>query len=335
MGQGGFPKMPEIKLPRISGKLVLAVIGVVVLLVGLFTSFYTVGSDETAVIQRFGAYIGTADQGLHFKLPFFIDNATNVKTTFTYQEEFGFRTVKGDVQSEFTTNGEELESERQSLTGDLYVVAVEWYLNFKVLDPYNYLFKVKDVEGTLRAASEAAIKEIVGDYTVDQVITSKREDIAEMAMIKTQEIMDSYFGEDTIFVERINLRNVNPPTKAVQAAFKDVTTSMQKMERMIEEAEREYNAAIDREQGEKDKKIRQAEGQRQYRINVANGEAEQFKKILKEYRTSPQVTRQRLYLETLSEILPTLGRKIIVDDNLEGLIQLLNLQEGLSRGGTQ
>ena len=328
MGEGGFPKMPEIRLPKLNARLILLIILGIVVLIGLFTSFYTVGPDEKAVILRLGKFIGIADQGLHFKLPLFIDNVTNVKTTFVYKQEFGFRTSKADVQSEFVTTGEELEREKLSLTGDLNVVAVEWVMQYTVNNPYKYLFKVRDIDGTLRVVSEAAIKEVLGDYTIDEVITSERVNIASQAKTKTQEILDSY--DTGITVEDVTLRNVNPPTPEVQDAFEAVNRAEQNRDELIKKAEKEYFATIPKEEGLKQQRIDRALGTKQSRINVANGEATQFNTILEEYKTSPDVSRQRLYLEAWTEILPKLGRKIIVDGDLRGLVQLLNLQE---RGG--
>ncbi len=333
MATGGRYQMPEIRLPKIDARLVILIIIGIIILFGAFTSFYTVAPDEVGVIQRFGKYIGTVDQGLHFKIPFLIDNVTNVKTTFVYKQEFGFRTVEAGVQSEFVTTGESMESERLSLTGDLNVVAVEWVMQYTIADPYKFLFRIRDVEGTIRAVSEAAVKEVLGDFTVDEVITIEREEIAAKAKIKTQEFLDSY--ESGINVVDVKLRNVNPPTREVQDAFEAVNRAEQRREELIKKAEAEYNATIPRERGLAQQKIEQALGQKQYRINVAQGEAEQFNLVREQYSRAPEVTRRRLYLEAWNEILPRLGRKIIIDGDLSGLIQLLNLQEGLQRGGSQ
>jgi len=333
MGGGGYPNFPQFRMPNINPQLILLVVVGLVILVGLFTSFYTVAADEVGVIQRLGKYIGTSDQGLHFKIPFFIDNVTNVKTTFVYKQEFGFRTAKAGVQSEFVTTGEVLESERLSLTGDLNVVAVEWVMQYNILDAYKYLFKVRDTEGTIRAASETAIKEVLGDFTVDEVITTAREEVASKAKRKTQQLLDNY--EIGVNVVDVKLRNVNPPTPAVQDAFEEVNRAEQRRDELINNAEAEYNATIPRARGLAQQRIEQAEGAKRARINVALGEADQFMKILQAYNKAPEVTRQRLYLETWNEILPKFGRKIIVDGSLKSLIQLLNLQDALNQGGAQ
>jgi membrane protease subunit HflK len=319
MGGGGYPNFPDIRLPKLNPQLImLAVIGVVIL-VGLATSFYTVAPDEVGVIQRFGKFIGTADQGLHFKLPFFIDNVTNVKTTFVYKQEFGFRTARAGVQSEFVTTGEALEAERLSLTGELNVVAVEW------------VFKVRDPEGTIRAASETAIKEVLGDFTVDEVITTAREEVAAKAKLSTQDLLDNY--EIGVNVVDVKLRNVNPPTREVQDAFEEVNRAEQRRDELINNAEAEYNATIPRARGLAQQRIEQAMGTKQARINVAQGEADQFELIRREFNKAREITRQRLYLEAWGDILPKLGKKIIVDGDLKGLMQLLNLQEAVKEGG--
>ena len=333
MGGGAYPNFPQIRMPQINPQIVILVVIGIVILLGLFTSFYTVAPDEVGVIQRLGAYIGTADQGLHFKLPFFIDNVTNVKTTFVYKQEFGFRTSRAGVQSEFVTTGEGLESERLSLTGDLNVVAVEWVMQYTIVDAYKYLFKVWDPEGTIRATSETAVKEVLGDYTVDEVITTKREEVAVKARTKTQELLDNF--EVGVSVVDVKLRNVNPPTREVQDAFEEVNRAEQRRDELIKQAEAEYNATIPRARGLAQQRIEQALGSKQARINVAQGEADQFTEIRREYSRARDVTRQRLYLETLAEILPKVGRKIIVDGNLEGLVQLLNLQDAIKEGGAR
>jgi membrane protease subunit HflK len=331
MGGGGYPNFPDIRLPKLNPQLImLAVIGVVIL-VGLATSFYTVAPDEVGVIQRFGKFIGTADQGLHFKLPFFIDNVTNVKTTFVYKQEFGFRTARAGVQSEFVTTGEALEAERLSLTGELNVVAVEWVMQYTVADAYKYLFKVRDPEGTIRAASETAIKEVLGDFTVDEVITTAREEVAAKAKLSTQDLLDNY--EIGVNVVDVKLRNVNPPTREVQDAFEEVNRAEQRRDELINNAEAEYNATIPRARGLAQQRIEQAMGTKQARINVAQGEADQFELIRREFNKAREITRQRLYLEAWGDILPKLGKKIIVDGDLKGLMQLLNLQEAVKEGG--
>jgi membrane protease subunit HflK len=331
MGGGGYPNFPDIRLPKLNPQLImLAVIGVVIL-VGLATSFYTVAPDEVGVIQRFGKFIGTADQGLHFKLPFFIDNVTNVKTTFVYKQEFGFRTARAGVQSEFVTTGEALEAERLSLTGELNVVAVEWVMQYTIADAYKYLFKVRDPEGTIRAASETAIKEVLGDFTVDEVITTAREEVAAKAKLSTQDLLDNY--EIGVNVVDVKLRNVNPPTREVQDAFEEVNRAEQRRDELINNAEAEYNATIPRARGLAQQRIEQAMGTKQARINVAQGEADQFELIRREFNKAREITRQRLYLEAWGDILPKLGKKIIVDGDLKGLMQLLNLQEAVKEGG--
>lgn len=328
-----YGQMPEIRLPNINpGMMALIAIAAIILL-GVFTSFYTVAQDETGVIQRFGKYIGTADPGLHFKLPYFIDNVKKVKTTFVYKLEFGFRTVQAGVESQFRTEGAEINLEKLVLCGDLNVVAIEWVMQFTVANPYNYLFKVQNIDSTLRAVSEAAVKEVIGDYAVDDVITIEREEISAKTKIKIQQILDSY--DTGINITDLRLRNVNPPTTAVQDAFEAVNRAEQKREELIRNAEADYNGTVPRERGLAQQKIDQALGTQQARINVANGEADQFIAMLTQYTKAPEVTRQRLYLETLRDILPKVGKIILVDSELKGIVPLLNLQSGILPGGNK
>lgn len=327
----GYRDFPEFKMPQLNlGLILLGVLGVIIL-AGVFTSFYTVAPDEVAVIQRFGKFIGTADQGLHFKLPYFIDTVTNVKTTQVRQQEFGFRTTRAGIQSEFATAGTDIDLEKLVLSGDLNVLAVEWVMQYVVSDPYKYLFKVRDIEGTLRAVSEAAVKEVIGDYAVDNVITTEREEIGARAKIKVQEILNSY--DTGIDVIDVRLRNVNPPTPEVQDAFEAVNRAEQRREELIRNAEAEYNRTVPRERGLAQQRIDQAIGTKEARINVANGEAEQFNAILAEYSKARDVTRTRLYLETLIDVLPRIGRIIVVDGGLDGLVPLLNVQKDILSGG--
>jgi membrane protease subunit HflK len=328
-----YGQMPDIKLPKLNLSKILLIAAAVIVLAGLTSSFYTVAPDEVAVIQRFGKFIGTADQGLHFKLPYGLDKVTNVKTTTVRQLEFGFRTARAGVQSQFITEGGDLEMERLVLSGDLNVVALEWVMQYVVADPYKYLFNVKDVEGTLRVVSEAAVKEVVGDYAVDDVITTEREEIGAKSKIKIQEILDSY--ECGISIVDLRLRNVNPPTREVQNAFEAVNQAEQKKEELIRLAEADYNATVPRERGLAQQSIDQAEGTKQARINVANGEAEQFLSILAEYSKARDVTRARLYLETLSKVLPASGRIIVIDESLDGIVPLLNIQKDILGGGSK
>jgi membrane protease subunit HflK len=331
MGTGDI--LPDIKLPQLNvNSVILIIIGIVVV-VGLFTSVYTVAPDEVGVVQRFGAYLNTVDQGLHFKLPFFIDKVTNVKTTFVYKQEFGFRTTQAGVQSEFRTQGGQIDAEKLVLSGDLNVVAIEWVMQFTITDPKAYLFNVRDVEGTLRDVSESAIKQVVGNFAVDEVITTQREEIGNRTVTMVNQILLDY--GTGVNVTDVRLRNVNPPTPEVQDAFEAVNRAEQRREELIRNAEAEYNATVPRERGRAQQRIDQALGQKQARINVARGEADQFTSILREYSQSRDVTRTRLYLENLKAVLTTIGKVIIVDSSVEGLMPLLGLQGNIIPGGVK
>jgi membrane protease subunit HflK len=331
MGTGDM--IPDIKLPNLNANTIVLIIVGLVVVVGLATSIYTVAPDEVGVVQRFGAYLTTVDQGLHFKLPFFIDKVTNVKTTFVYKQEFGFRTTSAGVESQFRTQGGAIDAEKLVLSGDLNVVAIEWVMQYTISDPKAYLFNVRDVEGTLRDISESAVKQVVGDFAVDEVITTQRELIGNRAKDLVNEILLDY--GTGVNVTDVRLRNVNPPTAEVQDAFEAVNRAEQKREELIRNAEAEYNATVPRERGRAQQSIDQALGQKQARINIAEGEAEQFTSILNEYRNSREVTRTRLYLETLTDVLRKMGKVLIVDDTLEGLMPLLGLQGSLLKGGAQ
>jgi membrane protease subunit HflK len=330
---GGYSNIPEIKIPKISPRMViLAIVGILILFAAS-TVFYTVAPDEVAVIQRFGKFIGTEDQGLHFKFPFGIDKVTTVKTTFVYKQEFGFRTASAGVQSEFITEGIQLDNEKLVLCGDLNVLGVEWVMQFTISDPYKYLFKIRNAEGTLRAVSEAAVKEVIGDHSVDEVITTEREEIGAKAKLKVQAILDSY--EAGINITDVRLRNVNPPTREVQDAFEAVNRAEQKRQELIEQANAERNRVVPRERGLAEQRIAQALGYKEERVSVAEGEATKFNTMLAEYSKAKSVTKKRLYLETLSQVIPKLGKVLIMDDTMKGLVPLLNFQESLLQGGAK
>jgi len=321
MSQGPTWNPPEIKVPRVKvpvGVIRGAVI-VVVLLVLALTAYYQVEPDEEAVILRFGRYVGTTGPGPHLKIPF-ADTVYKVPVQRQLKMEFGFRTLRAGVKTVYSR--EDYTAESQMLTGDLNVADVEWIVQFKIRDPYKFLFKVRNVEDTFRDLSEAVMREVVGDHSVDEVLTIGREKIAAEAQEMLQKLCDRY--ETGIAVEQLVLQDVNPPDP-VKPAFNEVNQAIQERERLINDAWAEYNKAIPREQGEAERRIRMAEGYALARVNNAKGEAARFVSVVKEYRRAPEVTRRRLYLEALRKVLPKIGRKAIVDERLKNVLPLLNL----------
>ena len=318
VGGRGFRLPPVPRLPP--GALRLGAIALAVLVL-LLTSYYQVEPEEVGVIQRFGAYVRTSEPGPHLKLPFGIERVTKVPVQRQLKMEFGFRTVRPGVRSEFAQPPEAL-AESLMLTGDLNVGVVEWIVQFRIRDSKAFLFNVRNVPETFRYMSEAAVRQVVGDHSVDEVITIGRADIALAAKEELQRLCDLYgIG---IEIQQLVLQDVNPPDP-VRPAFNEVNQAIQEKERGINEAWADYNQAVPRAKGEAEQLVRAAEGYALERENRAKGDASRFESLYEEYRRAPEVTRRRMYLETMSDLVPRLGKKVIVDERARGVLPLLQL----------
>ncbi|MEM8884296.1 MAG: FtsH protease activity modulator HflK [Planctomycetota bacterium] len=298
-----------------------AIAGALVLvgLVGLFTSYYTVAPEEEAVVLRFGRYSKTTSPGLHFKLPFGVDRAIKVPVTEVRKEEFGFRTVEAGVRSSFSRS----DSEAIMLTGDLNIAEVEWVVQYQIKDAKDFVFHVLDQEQTIRDLSESVMRTIVGDYTVTEVLTRKRDEIAVKARDDLQRRLDEY--RMGVRIVTLKLQNANPPV-SVRDSFNDVNAAQQERNQLVNEAEREYNKVIELAEGQAKRQISQAEGYAVERTNEAKGDVARFNELLDIYKRSSEVTRRRLYLETLEEVLPKVQRVMVVDS--DGVLQHLPLAGG-------
>jgi len=330
MAQGGFGeefKIPKIQLPRMPGGAVRgAVIALVVLIVAV-SSFYTVGPEEIGVVLRLGKFTRTSDPGLHAKLPFAIERVIKVPIQRQLKEEFGFQTVAAGVRSQFSVRGKEEES--HMLTGDLNAAVVEWVVQYRIVDPYKYLFQVRNVRETFRDMSEAVMRGVVGDRTVNEVLTVGRQEIADLVEQGLQALCDQY--ETGIKVDQVVLQDVNPPDP-VKPSFNEVNQAQQEKEKLINEAQSAYNKVIPRARGEAQQTISEAEGYALNRVNTARGDSARFVAVYLEYSKAPEITRQRIYLETMNRILPQLKGKIVVDQDLRSVLPLLNL-EPTAKGG--
>ncbi len=304
--------------PRRIGMGVAGLLGLVL----FFLAVYQVDPDEAGVVTRFGRYARVTDPGLHFIVPL-IEDVTKVPVERQLKEEFGFRTVEAGVRT--TYDERQFLEESLMLTGDLNVAVVEWIVQFKVQDPRAYLFNVRDIRSTFRDMSEAAMRDVVGDHSVDEVLTVGRERIAAQAKDLLQEINDRY--ETGISIQQLVLQDVNPPD-TVKPSFNDVNEAIQEKERLTNEALAEYNQAIPRARGDAQRVLEEAEGYAAERVNRARGEAARFAAVYEEYRDAPRVTRARMYLETISEVLPRMGQKVILDEEAGNLLPLLNLGTG-------
>ena len=295
-------------------------LGTVILIgTGMWTSYYTVPSDSVAVVQRFGKYLKEVQPGLHFKLPLGVDLATIVPVKRQLKQEFGFTTPGATDPYQSPSDG---KRETEMVTGDLNAALVEWVVQYRIADPVKYLFEVREPGATLRYVSESVMREVVGDRTVDEVITIGRQEIESEALAKMQTLSTKYAMG--ISIDQVQLKNINPP-QPVQESFNEVNQAQQEKEKLINEARRDYNKVIPLAEGEKDQRIREADGYRLKRINEAEGDVARFNALLEEYRKAPEVTRRRIYIETLQDVLPNIRTKILVDDQTTGILPLLNL----------
>jgi membrane protease subunit HflK len=283
-------------------------------------SYYTVGPNEVGMIQRFGKYVGQTTPGPHLKWPI-MERVTKVKVDYIYSEEFGLRTTKAGVRTEYAS-GRAFREESLMLTGDLNSAVVPWIVQYRVSEPYNFLFKVRNVRETLRDMSEAVMRQVVGDRSVNEVI-NKREEIADIAEVQLQKALDD--AQTGIMVRNVELKKTMPP-EPVQPSWNEVNQAVQEKEQMIWKAKEDYNKAIPAARGQADKVISEAEGYALDRINRSKGEVNRFLALLEEYQKAEDVTRRRLYLETMQEVLPKIKKKYIVDHDQKTLLPLLNLE---------
>ncbi len=311
----------EIRMPKIPKNLIRIVAIVAVAIFVLYGAFYQVAPDEMGVILRFGKFTRTSEPGLHFKMPLGIETLTKVPVQRQLKQEFGFRTTQAGVKSQFEVP-EDAAKEAIMLTGDLNVVIVEWIVQYKIKDPYKFLFKMRDTETTFRDINEAVVRRVIGDNAVDEIITIGRARIATEAQVELQMLCDLY--EIGIDINQVILQDVNPPD-SVKPSFNDVNEALQEKERKINDAWAEYNQEIPKAQGEAEQAIRASEGYATERVNNAQGDASRFTQVYREYVKAPAVTRKRLYLETINEVMSKIEKKFIMDDKSRGLLPLLNL----------
>ena len=310
------------QLPSGAGRQLAIIIGVAFLAWAAFSSFYTVQPEERAVVKRFGRVIGITDPGLHFKLPFGLDRVQLVATERVLKQEFGFRTEDSSALERTRFVDQDFPSESLMLTGDLNIIQVEWVVQYRIGDPIRYLYGMREPTRTLRDLSESVMRRVVGNRIGSEVLTIGRVEIANTARDEIQAAMDKY--DNGIRIITVELQDVVPPPR-VQPAFNEVNEARQELERMINEATRQANQAIPRALGTANRIISEAEGYATERVNRSLGETARFTAVLLEYRNVPEVTRSRLYLETLNEALPRIGSILVVQDDQIPPLPLLNL----------
>jgi membrane protease subunit HflK len=296
------------------------IIAILIIVIGLVGTIYSIGPDEVGVVQRFGKYSKTTNPGLHMKIPFGVDKVTPVKVQRIFKEEFGTRTKT--ARGRTTYSMQSYADESLILTGDLNILDVRWIVQFRVKDPVKMLFATINPIVNLRNIAEIVMRRLVGDYTVEEVLTTKREEIDVEAQLCMQTLLDKY--DTGLTVVTVKLLNVNPPDK-VKPAFNEVNEAKQEKEQAINQAWEAYNKVIPRASGEAERTIREAEGYSLDRINRAKGDADRFLAVLEEYRKAPDITRKRIYIESMSKVIPMAKQKYVIDPKQTSILPLLNI----------
>src|SRR5213592_3054195 len=297
---------------------IIACVGVALTLFSLLFGFRSIPTNSVGVKLRFGALSGIEDPGLTYVIPY-VDELVIVPTQRLLKLEFGFGTSGASNPYQQDRYAEDTET---MITGDLNTALVPWVVQYRITDPKLYLFGAREPEKTLRDLSESVMREVIGDRTVDEVLTIGRHDI-ETSTLKRLADLCSQYGLG-IQIQQVQLATVRPPP-AVQAAFNEVNQAQQEKQTAINQAWSVYNDAVPNARGQAKEREKQAEAYAFRRVNEAKGEAQKFSLLLAEYLKAPDITRRRLYLEAMQAILPSLQRKIIVDDSLRNILQTLPL----------
>ncbi len=291
-----------------------------------YTSVYTVQAESQGVVLRFGKFVKTVEPGLRFKIPFGVDRVSIVPVKRQLKQEFGFAT---EGATNATQVSFEQKEERSMVTGDLNAATVEWIIQYRIMEPNLFLFEVRNPGETLRDISESVMRTVVGDRTVDEVITVGRQEIEVEALTQLQELVDMYrLG---LSIDQVQLKNVNPPLP-VQSSFNEVNQAQQERERMINVANGEYNKVVPQASGIAEQKIQAAEGYALKRVNEAEGDVSRFNAVFTEFMKAPEVTKRRIYIETMREVVPQLGKKIIIDEKASQILPLLQLSTDTQGG---
>ena len=317
-----FGRLPNLR-PDLARWVVIGVFAIIL----FATTLYSVATDEVGVVKRLGTYNRTVQPGLHLKMPLAFEKVHKVRVKHVFKEEFGFATERPGVRTVYRRG--DFTDQSLMLTGDLNSAVVEWIVQYRVNDPVLYLFRVRGVPETIRDVAEASMRTIVGDRSVTEVLTVGRREVADETQQLMQRMLDEY--EAGIEIVTVNLKDVNPPDP-VKPSFNEVNEAKQEREKLINEAWAEYNREIPAAEGEAQRMIRDAEGYALARVNRAEGDAERFLAVWREYSRARDVTKRRLYLETMSEILPEIEGKYVVDPELKNLIPLLQLD---GKGGQE
>ncbi len=319
---------------RSNPKLYNTLIGVAVVLIVviwiLMNSFYSVEANEQALVLRFGKKHAIKSAGLHFKLPFGIDTVKKAQVMEKKKEEFGFRTTMPGVKTMYQQQTPQLKEESRILTGDLNILMVKWVVRYRISDITNYFFSLRDPVATIRDVSESAMRMVVGDSSVDEVLTIGRNRIQMDMQQQMQEKLDGY--QSGIKIVNVRLKDVTAPDD-VKAAFNAVNTAKQQQSKIINEAEKERNTKLPEAKGKKQRIIEEARGYAQKRVNEAEGNTKRFLDLYGMYQQSPEVTIRRIYLENMEKILKKVGGKYIMQKPAGDVFKLLNLGDLMKQKG--
>lgn len=289
-----------------------------------YTAFYTVKANEEAVILRFGRYVETVGPGLHTKVPYGIDKVLKGEVKRIYNEEFGFRTEQHGLSNRVGYQYPDIKEEKLMLTGDLNCAEVHWVIRYKIKALEDYFFNVKNVQEIIRGVSQAVMRTLIGDRSIDEVLTIGRTEIEQKAKEDIQRILDNYHcGID---IQAVLLKGVDPP-EPVKEAFNAVNQAIQIRDRIINEAEGQKNKILPAAEGKKEQVIKEAEGYRTRRVNEATGDIKAFLAVYEEYKKAEDVTRRRLFLETMAKVIPKCEKLYIIDKDLQGLLPMLKINE--------
>ncbi|MBW2683627.1 MAG: FtsH protease activity modulator HflK [Deltaproteobacteria bacterium] len=327
-GDGGDPA-PSPSSPFASIGKILAVLLVILIVQGVYSSFFKIAPSEVGVILRLGKYSRTTTPGLHFKIPY-LDHLYKVDVEKIRKEEFGFRSRFPSSQTSYDRQKYDMES--LMLTADKNVINVAWIVQYRVQDAYAFLFKVKDVRQAIRDLSESVTRRIVGNMDFDYVL-SNRDVLAASVKQELQSELNRLFPDKLsgVNIGTVQFQDINPPD-TVKPAFNEVNEADQDMKRLVNEAQETYNRVIPKARGDAKKIVEEAHGYKAQRVNIATGETTRFLDILREYKNAPDVTRKRMYLETMQKVLPNVQSVYVIDKDQQAPLPLLNItsQSGLS-----
>ncbi len=312
--------LKKLKIPDLSKLKILPLVAVFLAAILLFTAWFQVAADSEGVVLRLGKYNRSMGPGLHMKMPFGIERVYYVPSQRQLKQEYGFRTEVPGVRTQYSPLN--FREESLMLTGDLNVAVVEWSVQYRISNSFDYRFRVRNVTDTFRDMTEAVMREIVGDRTVNEVLTVGRTELAQAVKDELQELCNQY--ETGLRVAQVILQDVAPPDQ-VRPSFNEVNQAQQEREKLINQARGEYNRDVPRARGAAEQQISQAEGYAIDRVNRAKGEASRFDQLYAEYRRAPEVTRRRIYIETLNRVLPKVGRKLIMNKDFQNIVPLLQL----------